>query len=349
MTRLKTMALTTALLAGWLAVAADAQNNATGDTRGLFIGALATEYPSWFKDSFLEFQLDLEEAAQAGKRVMVLFHQDGCPYCNRLVEVNLAQQDIEQYVREHFDVIALNMWGDREVVTVNGKAYTEKTFAAALRVQFTPTLIFFDEQGKVALRLNGYQPPGEFKAALRYVVEKREQSESFHDYLANYTGTRGTGKLNPQPFFSRPPYDLTTVPGGSPIAVFFEQHDCPNCDTLHRKVLNDEASRGLLANFTVVQLDMWSQTPVTTPANRRTTAREWASQLGISYAPSIVLFDASGREVIRSEAYFKIFHTQSLFDYVLSGGYRHEPSFQRYISARAETLREQGTDVNIWN
>ena len=50
-----------------------------------------------------------------------------------------------------------------------------------------------------------------------------------------------------------------------------------------------------------------------------------------------------------SEAWFKIFHTQSLFDYVHSESYRTEPSFQRYISARADHLIEQGIDVDIWN
>jgi len=88
------------------------------------------------------FEDDIAEAAAAGKRLLLVFHQDGCPYCNALVERNLSQKDIEQKVRKHFDVVAINMWGDRDVLTVGGEQYTEKTFAAALKVQFTPTLIF---------------------------------------------------------------------------------------------------------------------------------------------------------------------------------------------------------------
>ena len=52
--------------------------------------------------------------------------------------------------------------------------------------------------------------------------------------------------------------------------------------------------------------------------------------------------------MIRSEAWFRRFHTQSMMDYVLSGAHRDEPSFQRYISARAEAIRERGIDVDIW-
>jgi hypothetical protein len=93
---------------------------------------------------------------------------------------------------------------------------------------------------------------------------------------------------------------------------------------------------------------MWADTPVITPDGQRTTAREWARALAINYAPSVVLFDPQAGEVIRSEAFFKRFHTASIFDYLLSGAYKAEPSFQRYISARAEQIREQGRDVDIW-
>jgi hypothetical protein len=61
-----------------------------------------------------------------------------------------------------------------------------------------------------------------------------------------------------------------------------------------------------------------------------------------------VLFSSDGREVIRSEAYFKRFHTHSLFDYVASGIYREEPDFQRYLTDRADAIRAEGRDVDIW-
>ena len=64
-------------------------------TPGTYYGAVETVYPAWFKQSFLDFGEDIAEATQAGKRVMVLFHQDGCPYCNALVERNLSQRGIE--------------------------------------------------------------------------------------------------------------------------------------------------------------------------------------------------------------------------------------------------------------
>ncbi|WP_052761005.1 thioredoxin family protein [Sedimenticola thiotaurini] len=320
---------------------------AAAESEGRFLGARETVYPDWFKNSFLDIREDVAEAQESGRRVMLFFHQDGCPYCNLLVERNLSQREIEQQVRRQLDVIGINMWGDRTVVDLNGQEQTEKSFSAALRVQFTPTLLFLDEAGQVILRLNGYIPPARFKLALDYVAGRLEQQMSYRDYLATHqAGTAEGPGLRVQPFFMAPPHDLSLVQ--EPLAVFFEQSDCPACNRLHDELLSDPEIRQLVGRTHAVQLDMWADTPIITPAGERTTARQWAQKLAINYAPSVVLFDPQSGEVIRSEAFFKRFHTASIFDYLLSGAYKTEPSFQRYLSARVEHIREQGRDVDIW-
>lgn len=323
---------------------------APGQTRGAYIGAMPTEYPEWFKESFLDLKADIAEAAAEGRRVVLLFHQDNCPYCNQLVERNLAQRDIEATLRTRFDVIALNMWGDREVTGLDGRPYTEKTFAAAMRVQFTPTLLFFDEAGQVILRLNGYVPPARFKAALDWVSGRKEGEVAFRDYVAALErADQAAGRgLQRQPDF-RTLTDLRRRgPKPRPLAVFFEQADCPDCAVLHRRVLIDPAVREAMAGFDLVQLDMWSRQPITTPDGRKLPARDWARALDVKFAPSIVLFDSSGREVIRWESGFRVFHTAGMFDYVKGRHWQREPSFQRFLSARAEHIRESGRSVNIW-
>lgn len=315
---------------------------------GAFHGAVQTEYPSWFKASFLNLRDDIAEAQSRNKRVMILFTQDGCPYCHALVERNLSQMNIETYLRKHFDVIAINMWGDREVVGLDNRSMTEKQFAASLKVQFTPTILFFDEAGQTVLRLNGYVPPTRFMTALEFAAQGAKES-SYLDYVAAHQPPAAGGALIGESFFKKPPFNLARKGGKArPIAVFFEQRDCPACAELHGGILSDKQTRSLIAGFDAIQLDMWSDTPLITPQGKATTARAWAKALDIKYAPSIVLFDAKGKEIIRSEAYFKLFHTQGILTYVLSGAYEKEPSFQRYLSAKADRLREQGQDVDIW-
>lgn len=327
-----------------------AQGSASSTELGTFYGAEPTEYPDWFKDSFLEFSDDVAEAAEEGKRVLLLFHQDGCPYCNLLVERNLSQKNILELVQEKFDVIAINIWGDREVVTVGGQSYTEKEFSEALKVQFTPTMLFFNEKGKAILKLNGYLPPRDFLTALTYVAEQHETKTPYREFVRTaHAGTSASQKaLISQPFFQSPPHNLNQHADSRPLAVFFEQLECPNCETLHNKVLADPEVSKFLDKFHVLQLDMWSNDQLTDIEGNERSIRDWASSLDISYAPTIVLFDRKGEEVIRSEAWFKKFHTSGLFEYVSSEAFLEQPNFQRYLSNRADHLIEQGIDVNIW-
>lgn len=316
---------------------------------GQFIGAKETTYPDWFKTSFLDFAEDVSEAAEKGRRVLIIFHQDNCPYCNALVERNLAQRDIEAVLKEKFDVIAINMWGDREIATVDGKVLTEKQFAQALKVQFTPTLLILNESGGLALRLNGYVPPAEFSQALDY-AQSHDSPDGYRDFLAQNMADPTSNELVHSDVFKTEKLIFSnSKPMAKPVAVFFEQRDCPACSDLHGKVLQDDETQGLLKQFDAYQVDMWSQQPALQVNGESLSARQWAEKLQIQYAPTMVLFDSSGAEVIRSEALFKRFHTQSMLDYVLSQGYQDEASFQRYLTERADKIRETGRDVDIWN
>ena len=317
-------------------------------SEGTSYGAIPSEKPDWFKESFLEFEDDVAEAAEAGRRVMLYFHQDGCPYCARLVEENFTDPEVKAFIIEKFDGITLNMWGDRAVVSVAGQAFTEKSFAAALQVQYTPTLIFLDENGRVALRLNGYYPPQDFRAALYYVARKLEQKLSFSQYRLDAMAA-GSGPLIDEDFYLDL-LDMEKIIAASdkPLAVYFEAPDCAECATMHSRILSDEATRKLVRQADNIQLNVASSQQITTPAGERTSVTQWARELGIAYTPSVVFFDDSGKEVMRISAFLKTFHFQSVYAYVLDKAYLEEPEFQRYISARADHIREAGFDTDIW-
>src|SRR3569832_623775 len=93
---------------------------------GAFHGAVQTEYPSWFKASFLNLQDDIAEAKSRNKRVMLLFTQDGCPYCHALVKRNQTQKNNKTTQQKHNDENANNKRGDREVEGFDNRSMTEK-------------------------------------------------------------------------------------------------------------------------------------------------------------------------------------------------------------------------------
>ena len=305
------------------------------------------EKPHWFANSFLDIREDVTEAATTGKRVLLYFYQDGCPYCKKLLDTNFSLKTTETKTREHFEVVAINLWGDREVTGFDGVLTTEKQFAAQLRVMFTPTLLFLDEQGGVVLRANGYYPPHKFDAALDYASTHSGRDPVFREYLAKTAPAPASGVLHHDATYLPPGSSLQASTPGKPLLVLFEQKDCAPCDELHLDILKRPASRELLGRFDVVLLDMWSKQMLTRPDGKTTSVAQWAQDLNIQYAPSAVFFDTEGKEVFRTEAYLKAFHVQSSMDYAASGAYREQPSFQRYIAARAEALEAQGIHVDL--
>ena len=319
-------------------------------TRGKYEGAANAKHPAWFKESFLDFGEDIAEASEAGKRLGLYFWQPGCPYCNRLWEYNMAVDGIDENFESRFDVVAINMWGDQEVVTVGGKQFTEKQLARVLDVDFTPTLLFYDENRKTALRRNGYLPPARFKLALDYASGDHAAGQSFNAYVLAKSASGG--KLARSEVFFKSAGEALTArskePGKRPLAVIFETTDCPGCENFHDVTLKHRDTRALLASMDVVQLDARSEQPITLPDGQILTPAKWAEKLKLSYYPSLVFFNEAGEQVMLMNAYFRNFHTQSVFAYVLEKGYLQEPSFQRYISARGEKLNEQGIDVDIW-
>ena len=316
---------------------------------GEFLGAKQTTHPDWFKESFLEFEEDIAEAAEQGKRLIVYFHQDGCPYCNKLVEENFADPALSEKVQSHFDLVAINMWGDREVIQVGGRTFTEKTLAEALDVNFTPTLLFFNENRKVALRLNGYYPSVEFDHALDYVSKKMEAEKTFPEHMASVRQQKKSGALNHQHWIINDTNDLTTLTNNKPLAILFEEPDCENCDLLHQRTFTNPDAEPLLEAFNIVQLNRWSDDIVTTPEGENISSADWAKKLGLGFSPAIVLFDADGEKVMVVDAMFKTFHILGVLDYVATKAYEAEPNFQRFLSERAEHIRSTGKDVNIWH
>lgn len=294
-------------------------------------------YPDWFKLSFLHLNEDLQEAVAEGKRGLIVYlGQEYCPYCEALLERNLGRADIARYTRHHFDVVPVDIHGGKEVTDLEGRSSSEAEYAAKEQVNFTPTLIFYDAEGNEALRLQGYYPPYKFLAALEFVADGHYRQEGFSDYLqrADPPLAFEPDGLNREDFFLAPPHALerSRIRAQRPLVVFFEQGDCHACDVLHTSPLQNDELRSLLGELEVVQLDINRDTPVITPSGRRTSSREWARELGLFYAPTLVFFDRRGDEILRVDSVAGFYRLRKVLEYVIDGAYREGitlPQFRR--------------------
>ena len=146
----------------------------------------------WFLDSFLDLADDGSGAAAVGRQLAVIWEQRGCPYCRETHLVNFADKTIEAYVRNHFDVLELNLHGSRVVTDFDGEKLGERQLAAKYGVRGTPTIQFFpnrDDLGSKAPRdrevhrIQGYLPPNPFLVMFSFVGERAYEQGTLRDYL----------------------------------------------------------------------------------------------------------------------------------------------------------------------
>ncbi|MGE4611387.1 MAG: thioredoxin family protein [Paracoccaceae bacterium] len=145
----------------------------------------------FFLDSFLEMGPDLEEAAAEGKGLIILFEQRGCPYCRELHEVNFERPEIVDFLTGSFEIVQLNLWGDREVVDFDGETLSEKKLAAKWYVNFTPTMIIIPAEAAgvqsvreaAAFTMPGYFKPFHFVSSLEYVASGAFKDLGFQRFL----------------------------------------------------------------------------------------------------------------------------------------------------------------------
>jgi thioredoxin-related protein len=179
-----------------------------GSTAGLAMGLPARAAPvltddglytqPWFLQSFLELADDVQGAANGGKRLAIMWELRGCPYCKETHLRNFARPEIESYIKQHFEVLQLNIIGSRKVTDFDGQELSEKDLAAKYGIRFTPTFQFFGEgasvlkglppQKREVARAPGYLRPDDFLAMFRFVREKAYETKSFREYVKSQAG-----------------------------------------------------------------------------------------------------------------------------------------------------------------
>lgn len=159
----------------------------------------------WFTITFKDIAEDIETASDEGKRLALVFEQRGCIYCKAMHEKLLSDPEVTDYIKEHFMVVQYNMFGDEEVIDIDGEELTEKTAARKWGYVFTPTIVFLPdeipEDGTVADSAVATMPGSfgkwTFLNMFRWVNEKGyESDEHFQKYHARIINElRDQGRL----------------------------------------------------------------------------------------------------------------------------------------------------------
>ncbi len=147
----------------------------------------------WIEETFLDLREDLGDANANGQRLLILFEQRGCIYCNEMHENVFPREDIAAQLDEDFFVVRLNLHGSLEVTDFDGEVMSERQIARRWGILFTPTLMFMPEEvpeDQTAVQASVATMPGAFGGwttfnLLNWVQEHGyDEDEGFQRYHA---------------------------------------------------------------------------------------------------------------------------------------------------------------------
>ena len=125
----------------------------------------------FFHQSFGDLQEELETAREEGKQgILLFFEAEDCKYCQAMLKGVLSDPVVQDYYRQHFLNIAIDIHGDIEIRDLDGITLPSKVFASHRQVFITPVLSFLDLDG-----MEIYRHPG--------VVKTSEALLSIGDYI----------------------------------------------------------------------------------------------------------------------------------------------------------------------
>ena len=142
---------------------------------------------SFFTQSFGDLQEELKTARAQGKQgVLLFFEADGCRYCAAMRNGVLGQRAIQDWYRDRFVSIAIDIHGDVEITDFDGVTLPEKMIAEQRRIFMTPTVSFIDLDGAEVYRNVGLvKTAEEFLAMGEYVAGKHYFDKEFSTYASS--------------------------------------------------------------------------------------------------------------------------------------------------------------------
>ncbi|OOG23215.1 thioredoxin [Thioalkalivibrio denitrificans] len=142
-------------------------------------------YDHFFETTFGDFQEELEITREEDKKALLIFFEmDECPFCHRMKETVLNRREVQEFYREHFRILSVDVNGDVEVVHFDGQPMRQADFAfRENRVRATPVFQFYNHDGEPIVRFTGATSGvEEFMWLGEFVAEGHYKETNFNRY-----------------------------------------------------------------------------------------------------------------------------------------------------------------------
>ena len=154
----------------------------------------AREY--FFEQTFGDLPEEMQAAREQGKIGMLLFFEaEDCPYCQYMLRKIFSQKHVQDWYRERFVNIAVDIHGDVELKDFDGITLPSKVFSDHRRVFLTPVMSFLDLNGVEIYRHLGMTKTPEDFLLLGEYIEGKHYFDTEFKVFAKARGLQGDDVL----------------------------------------------------------------------------------------------------------------------------------------------------------
>jgi len=147
--------------------------------------ASAEDWDRLFSPTLGDLRADLAEVKASGRKGMVImYHFEECPYCQRMKTGVLAQREVHDWYLREFVAVAIDTRGSQAITGLDGKVLPERDFARAQGLRGTPTFDFIAPDGTPVYRhVGALYDTVSFVGLGRYVASGAYRSQTFKAFL----------------------------------------------------------------------------------------------------------------------------------------------------------------------
>ncbi len=97
-----------------------------------------------------DYEVALQKARKSGKKLLVVYVKEGCPYCQKMEDELLTEKYVREYIKENFVALILNK-------------HLSKNIPKQLKAPFAPiTYIIDPKTQKIEKVIMGYMEPEQY-------------------------------------------------------------------------------------------------------------------------------------------------------------------------------------------
>ncbi len=128
-------------------------------------------------------QLSLQ-AKKEKKHLLLVFHKDGCGFCEKMIYETLDNDTIEALIDQYFILVDIGIDDEGSILhrDFNGSKHG---YAKSLKIGFYPTVGFVDGNNSIVYGVIGYRDSDIFSLLLQYIYSGAYKVMEWEDFKSN--------------------------------------------------------------------------------------------------------------------------------------------------------------------